>query len=65
MFFFFFQQAETFVEEIFKYLKIEYKRDVKIGDTGIDFILTSKNNLDILIEVKEVKNDLKKVLIMQ
>lgn len=59
MFFFFFQQAETFVEEIFKYLKIEYKRDFNIENKRIDFILTSKNNLDILIEVKEVKNDSK------
>lgn len=57
MFFFFFQQAETFVEKILQYLKIEYKRDIGTKDTGVDFILTSKNNLDILTEVKEVKND--------
>ena len=57
MFFFYFQQAEDFVEKLFQNLNIEYKKEYQAKDKRIDFVLQSNNNLDILVEVKEVKNN--------
>ena len=52
MFFFFFQQVDDFVEEMFQYLSIEYKKELQVKNRIIDFVLKSNNNLDILVEIK-------------
>ena len=57
MFFFFFQEIDDFVEKMFQYLNIEYKKELQVKNKKIDFVLKSSNNLDILVEIKEVKNN--------
>ena len=57
MFFFFFQQVENFVEELFQYLKIEYQREVSVENRRIDFILKSSDSFDTLVEVKGIRNN--------
>lgn len=57
MFFFYFQQVEVFVEKLFQNLNIEYKKEYEVKGKRIDFVLQSNNNLDILVEVKAVKNN--------
>ena len=49
MFFFFFQQVDDFVEEMFQYLSIEYKKELQVKNRIIDFVLKSNNNIDILV----------------
>lgn len=63
MFFFFFQQVDDFVEKMFQYLNIEYKKELQVKNKKIDFVLRSINNLDILVEIKEVKNNSKDTII--
>lgn len=63
MFFFFFQQVDDFIEKMFQYLSIEYKKELRIKNKIIDFVLKSANNLDILVEIKEVKNNSKNTII--
>ena len=62
MFFFFFQNIEAFVEEMFQYLKIKYEKEVAIKGRRIDFILKGTNNLDILVETKEARNNTKDII---
>lgn len=63
MFFFFYQQVDDFVEKMFQYLNIEYKKDLQVKNERIDFVLRGTNNLDILVEIKEVKNNSKDTII--
>lgn len=62
-FFYFFEQTEEFVGEMFNYLNIEYERDVSIQDKRIDYIIKGTNNLDTLVEVKEIKNNYRDAII--
>ena len=55
--FFFFQEIDDFVEKMFQYLNIEYKKELQVKDKKIDFVLKSSNDLDTLVEIKEVKNN--------
>lgn len=63
MFFFFYQQVDDFVEKMFQHLSIEYEKELQVKNKRIDFALRGTNNLDILVEVKEVKNNSKDTII--
>lgn len=63
MFFFFYQQVDDFVEKMFQYLSIEYEKELQVKNKRIDFILRGTNNLDILVEIKEVKNNSRDTII--
>lgn len=60
--FFFFDKMLDFVEEMFQYLNIKYQKDVSVSNEQrtqaerVDFVLKSNNGLDILVEVKEVRD---------
>lgn len=56
-FFYFFEKIEDFVEEMFKYLNLNYKREVAINGSKIDFVIKDNNNLDVLVEIKEIRNN--------
>lgn len=56
-FYYFFEQIEEFVSEMFEYLNIKYEREVEIKNSKIDFILKDANNLKVIVEVKEIKNN--------
>lgn len=56
-FFYFFEKVEDFVEEMFRYLNLNYKREVSINRNKIDFLIKDNNNLDVIVEVKEIRNN--------
>ncbi len=62
-FFYFFEKTEQFVEEMFRYLDINFEKGISTKNNNIDYILKDLDNLDTLVEVKEIKNNYRDVII--
>lgn len=62
-FFYFFERTEQFIEEMFRYLDIDFERGMSTPNNNIDYILKDSDNLDTLVEVKEIKNNYRDVII--